>query len=183
MNTHFMKTSYPYLLRRIETYWWDDWITRNKEYRSLIIKNAWRKAISELKNVYGKDQSKWKWSRAHTLEHVHPIGRKKPFNLLFNVGPNPVQGGNEVLNNMGYRLDSSATYPVYFGPAMRRIIDFSDVDHTLSVLPTGQSGYFLADHYSDQTDLFNSSGFRSQLMDRKEIEKQSKGALILMPLK
>lgn len=183
MNTHFMKSSYPYLLRRIETYWWDDWVTRNKEYRSLIIKNAWHKAISDLKSVYGKDQSNWKWSRAHTLEHVHPIGRKKPFNLLFNVGPNPVQGGNEVLNNMGYRLDSSATYPVYFGPAMRRIIDFSDVNHTLSVLPTGQSGYFLADHYDDQTNLFNSSGFRSQLMERKEIERQSKGALILMPLK
>ncbi|MEX1187706.1 MAG: penicillin acylase family protein [Bacteroidia bacterium] len=183
MNTHFMKTSYPFLINRMETYWWDDWTSDQKEYRSLIIKEAWLKAIADLKSVYGKDQSKWRWSRAHTLEHVHPIGRKKPFNIFFNVGPAPVQGGNEVLNNMGFRLDSSATYPVYFGPAMRRIIDFSDTDHTLSILPTGQSGYFMADHYADQADLFNSNGFRSQLMDRKEIERQSNGILRLSPAK
>lgn len=181
MNTHFMKTSFPYLLRRIETYWWDDWITRGKEYRSLIIKNAWHKAIDELKTLYGKDQSKWKWSRAHTLEHVHPIGQKKPFNLLFNVGPDPVMGGNEVINNMGFRLDSTANYPVRFGPAMRRIIDFNSLDKTLSILPTGQSGYFMADHYDDQKELFNSNGFREQLMDKKAIESQAKGYLILKP--
>jgi penicillin G amidase len=183
MNSHFMKTSYPGLIRRIESPWWDDWATREKEFRAVIIKRAWQITISELRKKWGKDQSKWKWGKAHTLEHVHPIGRKKPFHLIFNVGPESVSGGNEVINNMGSFIDSSGTYPVRFGPSMRRIIDFSDTDHSLSILPTGQSGYFMADHYSDQAHLFNSNGYRQQLMERKAIEKQAGSALIFIPVK
>jgi penicillin amidase len=183
MNSHFMKKSYPGLIGRFESVWWDDWGTRQKEFKALIVKKAWHLTISELRSQWGKDQNKWKWGKAHTLEHVHPIGRKKPFNLFFNVGPETVPGGNEVLNNMGYNLDSSGTYHVRFGPAMRRIIDFSDTDHSQSILPTGQSGYFMADHYKDQAQLFNNNGFRQQLMERKEIERQAGKALILKPRK
>lgn len=181
MNSHYMKTTYPQLISRIETDWWDNWLTRDREIRAIIIKKTWNKTISDLKAIYGKDLSKWKWSRAHTLEHVHPIGRKKPFNLFFNVGPEPVAGGNEVLLNLGYRLDSTATYPVFFGPSMRRVIDYADYKHTLSILPTGQSGYFMADHYSDQAEMYNSGIFRQQLMERKEIESQAGGFLLLKP--
>jgi penicillin amidase len=66
---------------------------------------------------------------------------------------------------------------------MRRIIDFSDTDHSWSILPTGQSGYFMADHYSDQAEMYNSGIFRYQLMNKSEIESQSKGFLLLKPLK
>ncbi len=69
---------------------------------------------------------------AHTIEHVHPIGRKKPFNMLFNVGPASVSGGNEVINNIGFKIDSTGYYPATFGPAMRRIIDFKDVDQSIT---------------------------------------------------
>ena len=182
MNSHLMKTSYPLLLNNPKSLWWDDWTTKQSEKRHNIIQQTWHKTISDLSETFGKDQSKWKWSRAHTVEHVHPIGRKKPFNMIFNVGPASVSGGNEVLNNIGFRLDSTGYYPAFFGPAMRRIIDFGDVDHTLSVLPTGQSGYFMADHYDDQFDLYNKNGFRAQLMDRKMIEQQAGGkALVLKP--
>lgn len=183
MNSHFMKVSSPYMLRRLESVWWDDWASREKEHRGIIIKRAWKTTITKLRSIYGKDASKWRWSRAHQLEHVHPIGRKKPFNVLFNVGPEPIPGGNEVLNNMGCRLDSSSSFTVQFGPAMRRIIDFSDTEHSFSVLPTGQSGYFMADHYADQKDLFNNNIFRAQLMDEKEIKRQAGQALRLIPKK
>jgi penicillin amidase len=65
---------------------------------------------------------------------------------------------------------------------MRRIIDFSDTEHSLSILPTGQSGYFLAPHYDDQFDLYNKNAFRPQLMNRAEIEKSANGkSLRLIP--
>jgi penicillin amidase len=72
---------------------------------------------------------------------------------------------------------------VKFGPAMRRIIDFADIDHSYSILPTGQSGYFMAPHYSDQSELYNSNGFRMQLMDKKMIEQQAGKPLKLKALK
>ena len=66
---------------------------------------------------------------------------------------------------------------------MRRIIDFDDIEHSYSVLPTGQSGYFMAPHYSDQAELYNSNGFRMQLMDKKQIQQQAGKPLILNPAK
>jgi penicillin amidase len=99
-----------------------------------------------------------------------------------NVGPEPVPGGNEVINNTGFEIDSSGRYKVTFGPSMRRIVDFSDLSKSYSVLPTGQSGYFMAPHYSDQFKLFNSNTFRPQLLvDKNQIKSQSKAPLILEP--
>lgn len=64
---------------------------------------------------------------------------------------------------------------------MRRIIDFSNTETSFSVLPTGQSGYFMAPHYNDQFELFNANKFRNQLMNKQEIIKQAGKPLILEP--
>ena len=64
---------------------------------------------------------------------------------------------------------------------MRIIIDFADIENSLSVNPTGQSGFFLSDHYDDQAAMFNSGQFRKQMMNRAEIKNSAKGLLILDP--
>jgi len=135
-----------------------------------------------LNALLGKDVSAWRWSSLHTLEHKHPLGKQVPFDWFMNVGPEAVPGGNEVINNTGFEIDSSGRYEVTFGPSMRRIVDFSDLSKSYSVLPTGQSGYFMAPHYSDQFKLFNSNTFRPQLLvDKNQIKSQSKAPLILEP--
>jgi penicillin amidase len=182
MNTHAMKTAYPSFLRSSENIWWENPFTREKEIRPVIVNRAWKKTIDDLNALLGKDVSAWRWSSLHTLEHEHPLGKQKPFDWLMNVGPEPVPGGNEVINNTGFEIDSSGRYKVTFGPSMRRIVDFSDLSKSYSVLPTGQSGYFMAPHYSDQFKLFNSNTFRPQLMvDKNQIKSQSKAPLILEP--
>jgi len=181
MNTHIMKTSYPVFLKNEDSKWWDNSLTRKKEKRIDVICAAWHRTIEELSDQFGKDPIKWTWKRVHTLEHIHPIGRKKPFNLFFNVGETEIAGGNEVINNTGFWMDSSGTYPVKFGPAMRRIVDFENPEKSLSILPTGQSGYFFAPHYQDQAELYNNNLFRPQLMNKQEIIKKSSPPLILKP--
>jgi penicillin amidase len=78
-------------------------------------------------------------------------------------------------------MDSTGTYPVKFGPAMRRIIDFENPEKSLSILPTGQSGYFFAPHYKDQAELYNNNLFRPQLMNKQEIIMKSTPPFILKP--
>jgi len=134
-----------------------------------------------LTKQFGPDIAAWQWGKAHTLEHGHLLGRQKPLNLLFNVGPFAAMGGNETIANLGFKLDSRGRYPVSFGPAMRIVIDFADIENSLSVNPTGQSGFFLSDHYDDQAALFNSGKTRKQMMNRDEIKKLSRGTLILIP--
>ena len=62
---------------------------------------------------------------------------------------------------------------------MRRVIDFSNFDNGLSILPTGQSGVFKSPHYSDQTSLYNKGEFKSFKFSETAIrEDQSMRKLI-----
>jgi len=182
LNTHFMKTTYIDFLYTDKSIWWDNKFTRKLDSRSDIIKEAWKVTMDELISQLGKDLSKWNWERVHQLEHKHPLGQKFPLNWILNVGPDFVPGGNETVNNTGFRLNPHGNYPVEFGPAMRRIIDFDNPEYSLSVLPTGQSGYFLSPHYSDQSKLFNNNSFRPQRMDKKKIMEEAKSKpFVLIP--
>jgi penicillin amidase len=181
-SSHLMKRTIPVIIKNDPSLWWDNIHTEEvKETRQMIFARSFDQAIKELTKQLGPDVSAWHWGKVHTLEHSHPIGRQKPLNYLFNVGPFAAMGGNETIVNLGFRLNLQGRYPVHFGPAMRIIIDFADIENSLSINPTGQSGYFLSDHYDDQAALFNTGKFRKQMMNRDEIKKFQRGILILIP--
>jgi penicillin amidase len=70
-------------------------------------------------------------------------------------------------------MKDDAEIQVKGGPSTRRIIDFSDIENSWSVLPTGQSGNPMSDHYNDQTDLFVKGKFRKMKLNKSEIIKTS----------
>ena len=147
----------------------------------MIFARSFDQAVKDLTRQLGPDIAAWHWGKVHTLEHGHLLGQQKPLNLLFNVGPFAAMGGMETISNLTFKLNTRGRYPVYMGPAMRIIIDFGDIENSLSVNPTGQSGFFLSDHYDDQAALFNSGKSRKQMMNREEIKKSGRGTLILIP--
>lgn len=106
---------------------------------------------------------------------------KKPFNILFNVGPYPVPGGPEVINQMGFDLTDEGIYRVKYGPAMRIVIDMADIENSKSILPTGQSGNVMSRYYYDQAMMYNTGKMRKQKMNRAEIEANRIGRLVLQP--
>ncbi|PCJ82475.1 MAG: penicillin acylase family protein [Flavobacteriales bacterium] len=181
LSTHLMKRTFPILLKNDSSLWWDDVNTEEKETRDFIFTKAFDRAVSELSRQLGGNVGEWKWGKVHTIEHVHPIGRKPPLDKVFNVGPIPIMGGNEVINNTGFTLTGDGSYKALYGPAMRRIIDFADLENSLSVLPTGQSGNVMSDHYADQAEMYAKGEFRKQMMNREEIEKTAKGKLVFNP--
>ena len=182
VSSHLMKRTTPAFIRNESSLWWDDIHTEAiKETRRMIFARSYDQAVNLLMKQIGPDISGWHWGKVHTLEHSHPLGRQKPLNVFFNVGPFAAMGGNETIVNMGFRLNSPGYFSVVFGPAMRIILDFADIENSLSVNPTGQSGYFLSAHYADQAHLFNRGKFRKQMMNREEIIKLGRGTLILRP--
>lgn len=181
--THQLKTMLPGFIYNDTSFWWDNIHTKElAENRKMIYTRSVITSIEQLEKQLGTDVSQWKWEKVHTIEHVHPIGRKEPFNKIFNVGPYPVRGGNEVINNIGFTLSADGEYKAKFGPAMRRIIDFGDIENSWSILPTGQSGNLMSDHYNDQAKMYNEGIFRKQMMNRAEIEKIHQGKLVLAPV-
>ena len=91
----------------------------------------------------------WQWGLIHTVTFRHPFGNQPPLGAIFNIGPFPIGGSGTTLNNGEYYL--ATPYQVTLGPSMRQIIDFSDINGARSVIPTGESGQPMHEHYSDQT--------------------------------
>jgi penicillin G amidase len=176
-----MKRNTAFFLKNEQSKWWDNIKTTQKETRKDIFKKAIDNTSKELIAQLGKDTNQWKWGKVHSIEHKHPLGIVPVVGKWFNVGPIPVSGGRETINNLDFFMDSTGTYKVVYGPALRRIIDFGNPKAAQSVNPTGQSGYFMSKHYDDQAAMFATGGKRAELTDRKAIGKVSKGRLVFKP--
>jgi len=180
---HTASRSIPVFMKNKNSIWWDNIKTDKKETRSDIFSSAFDSTIIALNNELGEDVDTWKWGKVHTVEYQHPIGKKvKLLRKVFNVGPYNVWGGRAVLNKISFKLSNDGKYKASSGPAMRTIIDFSDVENkAYSVIPTGQSGVFMSKHYFDQADMYNKGEYRKQMMNKEEIIKKSEDVLIIIP--
>ena len=162
--------------------WWDDQATPDQvESKAAIINKSFKDTWDQLTQELGESYQTWTWDRVHFLEHDHPIGRVPSLRKYFNVGPFPSSGGSETLNNQGFRTQADGTFKVTSIPSTRRIVDFSDVENSISILPTGQSGNPLSKHYKDQAEMYVNGEFRKMMMNKEEIMSTSEDVLIFTP--
>ena len=174
LATHIMKQIVAKQMTNENSLWWDNIATKNKkETKSEILSRSFKEAVVSLEKQLGNSVASWTWNKVHVLEHQHPLGKVAALRRMFNVGPFEVPGSNEVINNQFFDYTDEAKYVVKGGPSTRRIVDFSDVENSWSILPTGQSGNPLSSHYSDQADLYNAGKFRKMKMNKAEIIKTS----------
>jgi penicillin amidase len=174
LGAHIMKQMFAVQSQNENSIWWDDITTKNKkETRAEIMTLAFKETINNLENNFGSDVALWTWNSAHSLEFEHPIGKVKLLSRFFNVGPYEVPGANEVINNLMYFYSDEKVNIVKAGPSTRRIIDFSDIENSVSILPTGNSGNPMSAHYSDQADMYVKGEFRKMLLNKKEIASVS----------
>jgi penicillin G amidase len=182
LKTHAYKSSLSSLLKNKNSLWWNDISTKSvTENRIHIFNKAFDQTINDLVKNLDDNVNAWQWGRVHQLEHVHPIGMKKPFNYLFNVGPFPVSGGIETINNSDFLLTDLPKYKVTLGPSMRIVLDFANIENSMSVLPTGESGNVMSNYYKNQSNMYNKGKLRAQKMNKKEISRKKSGRLILQP--
>lgn len=182
LKTHVQKRMIMNFINNDSSAWWDNKNTTEKETESVIIERAFDKTVSELTAQLGFDPAKWTWGKVHTIEYEHPLGKQKPLNKIFNVGPFPQMGGMETVNNQSFDLNATGIYKVNLGPALRRVIDFAEPEKAYSINPSGQSGNFISKHYSNQVKFYISGKYRKELMNADEIKKVCKDVLYFRPL-
>ncbi|MGK0420653.1 MAG: penicillin amidase [Polaribacter sp.] len=178
-NTPLIEKVLPVQVKREQSIWWDNISTKDKiETKQEIIALSFKKAFSFLENQLGANVAAWKWERVISVEHEHTLGKVALFRKYFNVGPFITAGGDQVINNQIYDIDSTGYYKVKAGPSTRRIVDFSDVENGLAIVPTGQSGRVFSTHYKDQALKYLNGDFVKMKLNSKEIT-QSKNVLVL----
>ena len=178
MQDHAMRSQ----VDKDNSVWWDNVNTENKvETKQEIITSAFQKSIDFLQNQLGDNVENWYWDRVITVEYEHAIGKAGGLlRKFFNLGPYKTVGGNEIINNQIFKLNESGIYNVTAGPSTRRVIDFSDIEHSLSVIPTGQSGSVFSEHYDDQVQKFLDGEFITMKLNKDEIQ-QNGTVLVLKP--
>jgi penicillin amidase len=164
MKALFYEGSHPF---------WDDINTDRVENSQDIIVKSFKQAILKLKIERGSNLKNWNWGSFHDVVYEHPLGKLKPLNLIFNIGPIQADGGRYTINNLGHKR-SSSNFNVKHGPATRRIIDMKNPREAYGIIPTGNSGNFLSPHFSDQSKIYHRGGYRNQSMDWSLIERLEK---------
>ena len=146
---------------------WIDNITTPNHVETLneIIAMSVADAVDELEDNYGVNVSNWKWGDAHTLTHPHMLSDVKFLNWLFrlDVGPFRSGGSDKTPNAGGYSFNDP--YRQTAGASMRRIVDFSNMNETQFILPTGQSGNQNSPHYRDQAEMYHKGEYRTTWFD------------------
>ncbi|CAH0649093.1 MULTISPECIES: penicillin acylase family protein [Pseudomonas] len=151
ISTRAIDAALPRLAADADSPWWNTRGGSQRTDRTQVVRTAWHNSLKHLRDTLGDDPARWQWGKAHTLTHNHPLGVKKPLNLLFNVGPFAAPGTHEVPNNLSAKI-GPAPWPVTYGPSTRRLIDFADAGQALTSNPVGQSGVTFDRHYADQAE-------------------------------
>ncbi len=159
--------------------WIDDVTTPEKETMEDILAKSLTEMLSELEEVVGKDMKRWTWGRVHSLNFEHVLGKKKPLDWIFNLGPFPLGGSNLTVNAGWYPYEKP--YGVSIGASQRMIVDLSNMDGSLRVLPTGESGHPGSRHHKDQLALYLDGRYHPDWTDRREVEKHTEAVLVLTP--
>ncbi|HKJ30541.1 MAG TPA: penicillin acylase family protein, partial [Balneolales bacterium] len=158
--------------------------------RDMILKSM-RQAVTFLSDSLGSKPYKWRWENLHTITFEPPLlgkAAKRPnaskalkliVNNILSSGPYPADGDGLTVNNGQYSW--LHPYQMVLGPSIRRIVDFSDLKSTYTVLPTGQSGNPLSDHYDDQVQLWLNGQYRKLSQDPSLTLSQPHKTMILNP--
>ena len=180
ISTRAIDFALPRLAADLDSPWWDNRNTPEKEDRAATVTLAWQQSLKHLRTVFGEDSANWQWGKAHTLEHGHPLGRQKPLDKIFNVGLFQAPGGHETPNNLSHKM-GPAPWPVVYGPSTRRLVDFADPAHALGINPVGQSGVLFDQHYQDQAQPYINGQYQKQHFSEADVEANTVSTLQLVP--
>ena len=128
--------------------WCDDVRTRAKETCATLASRAFDLAAAELGKRHG-DAAGWRWGAAHIAASDHrPFGFVPIVKDLFSITPETP--GDSFTVNVGHFFvrDEQRPFANRHAASLRAIYDLADLDRSLFMQSTGQSGNVLSPWYS-----------------------------------
>lgn len=159
--------------------------------REQVIQESMQQTVQWLTENYGNDAFQWRWENLHTIhfrpplfaqaadDSASPKALKLIVNNLLSKGPFSTEGHGMTINNGQY--DWLSPYNQVLGPSIRRIVELNQMNRTFSVLPTGQSGNPLSDHFGDQTEMWMQGNYRYFYQDSTLFDEVSLQTLRMLP--
>lgn len=162
---------------------WDDKTTKDiTETMPDMMRKSFSEGVSELEEMLGKDVSKWRWGDLHASTFRNGTLGESGISLiedLFNRGPFPTGGGEALVNATGWSVQDG--YETNWLPSMRMIVDLSNLNNSLTVHTTGQSGHAYHPHYDDMASLWANIKYYPMWWEQQSVIADAEGHLVLMP--
>jgi penicillin amidase len=147
--------------------WFADLARGEAGDRDALSSFALEDAVRDLEKRLGPASTSWRWGDLHTVSFEHPLSAAKPLDRLFTIGPLRRPGDGYSPNVASYSL--LRPFAVRSHASHRQIVDLGDIDASLSIIPTGQSGQPLSGHWRDQTELWARGDYKPMALARERI--------------
>lgn len=162
--------------------WCDDVATDRRETCADMLGRSLDLALADLAQRFGGDRSGWVWGPIHEAVSEHnPFTHVDLLRDLFDIRT-PV-GGDSYTIDVSHPVMRRERDPftTESGPSMRAIYDLDDLDRSLYIHSTGQSGNVVSPYYSNFTDRWRRVDYIPMSMRREDIEPGAIGTLRLTP--
>jgi penicillin amidase len=161
--------------------WCDVVMTPAAETCADIARRALDDALAELTERFGDDMASWRWGAAHRAVHVHtPLGFNRLLGLFVNLS-HETSGGDDTINMGKTRGRGPDPYANVHAAGLRVIYDFADLDRSVYVIATGQSGHPMSRHYEDIGQLWRRGDYLPMSLNRTDALAGSVGTTRLLP--
>jgi penicillin amidase len=139
-------------------------------------------ALADLGRRYGKSMSNWRWGEAHfALSEHRPFGKVAPLAKLFDIRV-PTPGDTYTINVGRHNLrDEAQPFANRHAASLRALYDLSDLENSLFIHSTGQSGNVLSPLYRNYSQRWARVAYLPMQTDRQTVEKNMLGKLTLSP--
>jgi penicillin amidase len=161
--------------------WCDDRTTPEHETCGGVLATSLNRALAGLAARYGTDRSKWRWGAAH-----HAVSEHRPFGLVgllapyFNVEVES-GGGNHTLNRGRTEFGEEPPFANKHAASFRAIYDLSDLDRSIYIHTTGQSGNAFSPFYRSFAERWAKGEYIEIPTQREAVAKARLGTWTLTP--
>ena len=138
------------------------------------------KVIRGLREGHGSDPGEWAWGRVRPLTLRHPVGERRLFQGVFNLGPFAWGGDANTVSQSAVDPFDTKGNPTLVA-SLRMVVDVGKWEECRFALPGGQSGNPVSPHYSDLLPLWRRGEGVPIAWSSSAVEQATRTALRLVP--
>jgi penicillin G amidase len=131
-------------------------------------------AMEQVRARFGQDPAGWQWGTIHRAHWRHPLSGSN--HSEFDIGPEPVDGGNDTLRNTGVGWPD---FSAVGGAEYRIVVDFAEPHQFLAVQNIGNSGQPGSPHYADQFADWLAGRYHVVSLRREKVERDLESSITL----
>jgi penicillin amidase len=155
--------------------WFDDISTDDIESFEQTAKKGMKRAVELTDNK--------SWGEMQSISMQHPMSVLPIIGSFMSLQTNSEShaGTPGTLNASFVSRVDSISYRSVAGPSMRFIVDFANVDATTIVLPAGNSGNPMSEHFLDFYDMWINNERWNVPLSREKVDEKTVSKLMLIP--